>query len=213
MEKYHKIMGPFKRFVGGENRNKVDRNSWTSEEFYNLRNVGWTFKEKVDGTNLRIHWDGHEQSWGGRTDNAQLHADLIKKIQDLFSEEIFEQTFGTSVVTLFGEGYGAGIGKGGGLYSPTKEFILFDARVNDVWLRPLDVCGVGESLGIPFVPVAGVMTLMNGIDVVTGGFQSQLRPGHFAEGLVGTPFGGLLDRQGQRIVVKLKHEDLFTDGG
>ena len=45
---------------------------------------------------------------------------------------IVVQKFGGTSVTLYGEGYGNGIQKGG-LYSQKQEFILFDVKINGNW--------------------------------------------------------------------------------
>ncbi len=61
-------------------------------------------------------------------------------------------------ITLYGEGYGGGIQKGGAEYtSKTKggavNFRLFDVLVGETWLRRADVEDVAEKLGIKCVPL------------------------------------------------------------
>ena len=49
-----------------------------------------------------------------------------------------EQVFGIDPVdvTLYGEGYGARIQKGGGKYlAKSCDFVLFDVKIGDWWLR------------------------------------------------------------------------------
>jgi hypothetical protein len=102
----------------------------------------WHWTEKVDGTNIRVMWTpgAHEiggssypesLTIGGRTDNAQIHADLYKRLTELFDVDRIRDTFPDTPVVFYGEGYGAGIQKGGGDYSVPKDFILFDIRVGD----------------------------------------------------------------------------------
>lgn len=57
--------------------NAVIPGAWTCEEFELLSSVRWEWTEKVDGMNFRVHWDGRQVSFGGRTDNAQLPAQLL----------------------------------------------------------------------------------------------------------------------------------------
>lgn len=210
MEIYHKIPGPFKRETEGPNKNKIIRGRWSEVHLETLQDVPWNWSEKIGGTNIRVEWDGHSVQIGGRTDNAQLHVDLVKRIQELFPEELLEQTFGEKRVMLFGEGYGAGIQRGGD-YGPTKEFVLFDVKVGDMWLTAFNVSEVASSLGLTSVYRGGppaVITLNEALALVEMGFPSYFKGG-YAEGLVGTPVGGMLTRKGERIIVKVKHCDFY----
>lgn len=209
MREYPKIYGPYNRHVEGPDRNKLIEGSWSRPEIGYLAGFEWNFTEKVDGTNIRIHWDGHKVEFGGRTDRAQIRADLFAELQRLFPEELFEQQFGDSVATLYGEGYGAGIQKGGGNYRATPGFVLFDVRVGDWWLLRNDVVDVGGKLGVDVVPLVLIGTIADGIHVVREGLPSAW--GDFgAEGIVGVPSVGLLDRAGHRIMVKIKAADFHA---
>lgn len=107
LKKYEKIETIYlrdektKRLIEGRFRNKT-------VEF--LKDITWDFTEKIDGTNIRIYWDGHKVSYHGRTENASIPSELMNKLISLFGgevdEEIFEQRFGENEVILFGEGYG-----------------------------------------------------------------------------------------------------------
>jgi RNA ligase len=209
MREYHKIPGPFRRETEGPNRNKIIPGAWTSPALEVLANVPWIFTEKVDGTNIRVHWDGHRVTFGGRTDNAQIPAKLFARLQELFTEELFEQTFvDTPAVTLYGEGYGAGIQKAGGNYSPTPDFVLFDVKIGGFWLLRDNVEDVAQKLGLRVVPVVLIGTLHDGIALVRSGLRSAW--GNFpAEGAVGVTLPGLLDRAGHRIAVKIKGTDFL----
>ena len=103
-----------------------------------LKNNQWEFTEKVDGTNIRVVWDGHQVSFYGRTDKAQIPNHLMVRLEEMFggeaNEQIFEQTFGSSNAVLYGEGYGPKI-QNGGLYRDTVDFILFDVAVADRFLE------------------------------------------------------------------------------
>ena len=102
--------------------------------YQSLNNIQWIGTEKVDGTNIRVHWDGHRVTFGGRTDKADIQRELMDYLTDLFCsqemEYVFEQIFEDKDVTLYGEGYGAKI-QSGGDYSPTQKFILFDIEIDD----------------------------------------------------------------------------------
>jgi hypothetical protein len=209
MREYPKIYGPFKRHTEGPDKNKLIDGEWTSPTFEYLQDTTWLFTEKVDGTNIRVHWDGHKVTFGGRTDRAQIPAKLIEVLVGMFPEELFEQTFGEQTATLYGEGYGSGIQKGG-VYRADMSFVLFDVLVGDWWLLRDGVEDVAAKVGVDVVPIVLEGTLHDAITRVRGGLDSAW--GAFtAEGLVGVPKAGLLDRSGKRITVKVKARDF--EGG
>lgn len=207
VEEYQKIPSPFVRFTDGPRRNKLDETRWISPEVEYLADLDWTWTEKVDGTNIRVHWDGHKVTYGGRTDNALLPAKLLPELDRLFPEELFEQKFGAGEVTLYGEGYGAGI-QSGGVYRPDQSFVLFDVRIDGWWLRRLDVVDVATSLGVDVVPlVAQEPVLFAVARVKEGKMRSLWNPDRAPEGLVGVTLAGLLGRDGKRLVLKVKGKD------
>lgn len=205
MREYQKIPGPFKRETEGPNRNKVIEDVFSSPELEYLSDTMWIWTEKVDGTNVRVHWDGHKPRFGGRTDNAQMPTRLLDVLVKLFPEELFEQVFGSTEVTLHGEGYGAGI-QSGGVYRPDISFVLFDVRVGDWWLKREDIVDVAQRLGIEVVPVLVLGSIESAVDMVQRGLKSQWG-GQPIEGVVGVTQVGLLDRSGNRIMCKIKTKD------
>lgn len=213
---YPKIYGPYRRATAGPDRNKVIFGDWSTPEFEYLWNSAWWWTEKVDGTNIRVYWDGHKVEFGGRTGNAQIPAKLITRLLDLFPEELFEQEFQDTPVTLYGEGFGASIQKGGGRYNTTGvDFVLFDVRIGGFWLTPGNVEDVAAKLSLSTVPVILIGTPHAAIETVARGLASiwGLMPDNkpfLAEGLVGKPLPGLLDRAGRRIAMKVKTVDFHT---
>lgn len=205
MREYHKIYGPYVRYTEGPLRNKLNVGVWSMPAFEYLQHNEWVFTEKVDGTNIRVHWDGHKVAFGGRTDNAQIPAKLITALTDMFPVELFEQAFGETVVTLYGEGYGAGVQKGG-VYRPDMSFVLFDVLIDGWWLLRPNVEDIASKMGVDVVPVVLRGTLHEAITVVREGMKSTWGD-FFAEGLVGVPSSGVLDRSGRRIAVKIKRKD------
>jgi len=206
---YQKIPSPFKRHVTGPDRNKIIWDDWTSPELKYLQNVPWNWTEKVDGTNIRLVWDGHKVVYGGRTDSAQLPAKLVAALDQLVPEELFEQKFDGTPVILYGEGYGAGIQKGG-MYRLDQSFVLFDVRIGDFWLRRVDVEAVGHEMGLDVVPRVHTGSILEAISLVRYGFTSTWNHDVNAEGLVGTTPDGLLGRDGKRLIVKVKHKDFYV---
>jgi hypothetical protein len=207
---YPKISGPFRRHTDpGPLRNQLIWGDWTMPEFGALAGVNWSWTEKVDGTNVRIFWDGHRVAFGGRTDAAQIPTSLLTALDDMFPEELLEQTFNRQEVTLYGEGYGAKIQKAGGNYRPDQSFTLFDVRIDRWWLERDNVTGIAKSLGITAVPERmDIRTVGEALEAVAAGVTSAY--GDFpAEGLVGTAPCGLLTRAGGRIQMKVKHTDVY----
>ena len=106
MREYHKIETVFNRSTDGDKR--LIWGDYRNATVEYLANNIWQFTEKIDGTNIRIHWDGHNVEFGGRTDKAQIPNHLLNKLKELFgtleAEELFEQTFGEKDIILFGEG-------------------------------------------------------------------------------------------------------------
>lgn len=151
MKEYHKIKTIFKR---DEKTKKLIRGQFTNSAFSYLKDNIWQFTEKVDGTNIRVYWDGHKVSFGGRTDNAQIPAHLINRLVELFggeeNEQLFEQKFGDKEVELFGEGYGAKI-QNGGLYRNDVDFILFDVMIDNLYLERESVEDIATYFGIDIV--------------------------------------------------------------
>ncbi len=200
---YPKIPGPFRRYTEGPNRNQLIENYWTSPELQATAMLEWVWTEKVDGTNVRIMWDGHAVTFGGRTDRAQMPVKLLDRLHVLFPEELLEQTFGADTVTLYGEGYGAGIQRGG-LYRDHMDFVLFDVRIGRWWLNRDSIEAAAGQLGIDCVPLVHTGAIHEAIDIVCDGLPSAWNPQHIAEGLVGVTRCGLLARTGERLIVKIK---------
>lgn len=204
---YTKIPNIFKREEFGKNR--LIEGAYSTPELEYLAHVPWVWTEKVDGTNIRVMWDGHEVTFGGRTDRAQIPAHLVNKLNELFGgtdkEEIFEQRFGDTPVILFGEGFGEKIQKGGGLYGPV-DFILFDVFIGGMWLKREDVADIAEAFNIKIVPIVNIGTLPEAVEFIRQHPKSFLRDAEM-EGVVCRPAVELQDRRGNRLIVKIKCRD------
>lgn len=168
----------------------------------------WEFTEKIDGTNIRCIWEPPALRFNGRTVNAQIHAGLIQWLYENVSREKLQEVFPDVPVVLYGEGYGAGIQKGGG-YSPTKKLILFDVLVDGKWWVSWEnVKDMAAKLGLDVVPYLGKMSIEQATEFVRAGFNSHLGDGTVdAEGLVGRPLETLFDKKGHRLILKLKTKD------
>src|SRR5690349_3648717 len=186
METYHKINALYKRHTEGKNKGKLIIGDWAVPELGYLAKNPWEFTEKVDGTNIRVHlsFETDENlrrrlvvSFGGRSDNAQIPKPLLWALDGMFADgtatdkvKAWMMDNNLTNVTLYGEGYGPKIQKGGGNYRDDVSFVLFDVKVGDFWLDRDNVNDVATKLGIDSVPVLGVGTLLDAVDIVTLGF-------------------------------------------
>ena len=205
-EKYPKINSVFKR----DERGNFMIGEWSTPEFELLQNIKWDASEKIDGTNIRIRWNASDNNviFGGRTDKSDIPKALLEKLHSLFNSDMFQHVFAESGeldVILFGEGYGNRIQKVGRLYIPDGvDFILFDVKIGNWWLRHEDVAEIAHKLGIQSVPPCGKLTLNEAIEEVRNGVTSAF--GEFSsEGFVMKL--DLLDRAGKRLMTKVKVKD------
>lgn len=139
MKQYHKIQTIFKRDMS--NKGKIIIGDYSEPYFDYLKDNKWVFTEKVDGTNIRVMWNGENVVFGGKTDNAQMPTFLLYKLQSLFEGTVKKQLFLKQFpqegdvkpqVCLYGEGYGAKIQSGGKYIPDGVDFVLFDVLITNV---------------------------------------------------------------------------------
>lgn len=211
MRKYHKIQTVFKRDPETKFKTLLE-GQYSLPEFEYLKDNEWVFTEKVDGMNIRVTYSGETIKFNGKTDNAQLHTELIENLHKIFDDKLnyFKENFiplegQETSVCLYGEGYGAGIQKGG-CYRQDKSFVLFDILIGDWWLQRKDVEDIATKLSLDIVPILGTGTLSDMIKITREGFGS--RWGEFqAEGIVARPKAELRTRSGHRLITKIKCKD------
>ena len=235
MRDANNVIMPYERFV--------------EPEFEYLRGLKWRAEEKIDGTNMRIEVTKEEVldytmdpsvlkgvkfniRIAGKTDNAQIPKNLLKHMQEKYTNEKILGALGLkefipvsewksnynwddyskipTIYTIYGEGYGEGIQSGGWYIKGGNEFIVFDVKVNDIYLKTEARDEIATKLGAPIVPFKGYFTLDEAIDYVRKGFRSVLAENpevKMAEGLVLRTDLGLRNRMGNRLIVKIKYED------
>lgn len=233
---------------------------FTEPEFEYLRGLKWRGEEKVDGTSMRIevkpdfvynkecenNIDLVETNEllgvkfsirvAGKTDNAQIPKNLLKHMQEKYTNEKIYACLGLKeyipvdewaehkwvdesgnpnaaavpMYTIYGEGYGEGIQSGGWYIKGGNEFVVFDVKVNGIYLKTEARDEIANKLGAPIVPFMGYFTLDEAIDFVRKGFRSKVAENpdaKMAEGLVLRTELGLRNRMGERLIVKVKYED------
>lgn len=211
MIEYNKIETVYNRDITGTK--KLIPGSYRNGAVEYLKDCKWQFTEKIDGTNIRVIWDGHYVSFAGRTDKATIPQHLLEYLTKTFScpeaEQMFEQTYGDKTVILFGEGYGPKIQTGGN-YRSDVSFILFDVLVGNNYQERAWVEETARMFGIDVVPIVLEGTIDDGIAFVKAHPKSTMGTA-MMEGVVGRPAVELQDRCGKRIIVKIKYSD-FREG-
>lgn len=206
---YHKIQSVFLRDPATNHKTFLE-GQYTIPAFAYLAQNKWVWTEKVDGTNIRVQFDGQKVTFGGRTDAAQIQANLWTALVEMFTPEAMATVFVPEAeplsVVLYGEGYGANIQKGGGNYTKTPSFVLFDVRVGCIWLERESVVNIAEKLNLRVVPIIGTGTLPEAVEFVRAGIVSAWGP-FAAEGIVARPECELKDRRGSRVITKIKTKD------
>lgn len=206
MKEYHKIDTVYKRDLATNHKTLIE-GDYAQDAFGYLANNEWVFTEKVDGTNIRVLIEGGKITFGGKTDAAQIPAFLVAKLNDRFlpQSEALLAAFPDGGC-LYGEGYGARIQKGGGNYRADQDFVLFDVRVGDWWLERPTIEDVASAYGLDVVPIIGRGTLADMVAMAKAGIKSTW--GNFdAEGIVARPAVELKNRNGRRIITKIKSKD------
>lgn len=205
MTEYHKIQTVYLRDPATKHKTLLE-GMYATPEFEYLADRCWRFDEKIDGTNIRVIWDGETVRFGGKTENAQIPAVLLARLQDLFPRDRIESV-AKGPFALYGEGFGAKIQKGGGAYIPDGcDFILFDVLAGGVWLERSAVEEIAYGLECRMAHAVGYGTLRDAVEIARAGFASSIGSAQ-AEGLVMRPLVELLDRRGKRIIAKVKHKD------
>lgn len=208
MKEYHKIYNLYLR----NDKGILIDGCFSRYEFQYLSKCEWVFYEKVDGTNIRIMWNGKEVTFGGKTDNAQIPPGLITHLNNKFCTPkalaLFQEKFGEIPVCLYGEGYGAGIQKVGIKYHPKdKMFILFDILINNYWFNKKDVMNIGNFFEVPQVELRVTGTFNDAIEYLRKECKSNLGDCEI-EGLIGLPKIELRTKDRERIIVKIKTHEI-----
>lgn len=204
MIKYPKINTLFERDGRGAITDVL-----ASSDFDNIKL--WGVEEKIDGTNIRFTFDENEVEFGGRTDHAQLPAELCHYLKQTFTVDALKKAFDVQEnqekgdITLFGEGYGGNI-QAGSYYQSNQRFILFDVKIGRFWLTRESIKTIADTLGIEMVPQIGFMTKEEIVEFVQSKPLSRCSTEpHIMEGIIART--DLFDRKGERVMFKLKARD------
>lgn len=213
VQTYHKIQSLYKR----DNRGKFTdefAEPWISRAYQN--NELFVGYEKIDGTNIRVCYDG-TLDFRGRTDKTQTPQFLIDALEAMWQPKVeqLKEMFDYTPLIFVGEGFGERIQKGGGNYGP-PSFIGFDIinEESGLYVPKEFALSVFQQLGIPTVPKVGDHTLETWESIVAPGIVSNF--GDFeSEGVVVIPkiesyqyeYGETVNPKLFRRILKLKTKD------
>jgi ATP-dependent RNA circularization protein (DNA/RNA ligase family) len=164
--------------------------------------------EKIDGTNIRIMWNGHKLEFRGRTDQATIPPHLLEYLKNTFTIEKMKNVFPEyKEIILYGEGYGHKIQAVGKYYREDVGFILFDCFIG-MWLEYESLQSIAGKLEIPIVPCLGIWDKDEITEYVRSKPNSIIaQQPVVTEGIIAKAHMGLLTRNGNRIIFKLKCSD------
>jgi hypothetical protein len=183
----------------------------------------WHVTEKVDGTNVIVTYrpsafDDHSVRFTGRNGSSELPGPLKAFMEKNVTLDALDRLFDADgrEVTLFGEGYGPGIQKGGGNYRSDVSFRLFDVNVGNefcpgLWLNWDSVSDIAQKLGVDTVPVLSTVASLGEVTQLVHTFSRTAvedgGKGLTHEGVVARTDPYLLTRYGTRLMFKLKGSD------
>ena len=210
--RYPKIQSLWKRDPA--NNYVIIPGLYSRMEFPNVKKWGYT--EKIDGMNMKVIFEDAHPCYGprisieGRTDRANLPKELVSFLERTFTHYEMQSKFeDAKTVILYGEGYGAGIQKNGGLYQEAKEFILFDAVIDGVWLLRESIEDIAEYFEIKAVPEINHFKTIADVEAyLKQDPKSLVSEGEkVMEGIVARSDPLMLFRNGNPMMWKLKTKD------
>lgn len=189
-------------------QNPFLKQDYMSEAIFMLRNHPWTAKRKFNGTNIRIKWDGQQALVAGKTNSFDVGTmpGLEEYVEECLLEERFEQVLGRGkTFYLFGEWVGPKV-EGNELGLEKPEIVLYDVCTEaGVWLAPENVISIADGLNLHHFESEGYGEHVDQADTLDE-LLGRCQNGAYKdwEGIVAEPLGQLKDRQGKRIICKIK---------
>jgi len=215
--KFGKFSSPFKK----------DEKFINTDELSQELPVGkWIKTEKIDGTNIRIILTKIEDEFidrdilvGSRKlilnqddKSSKQYVDCLKEINLNKIKEYFKDV--KSTIVIYGEGYGAGIQKGG-IYSKDKNFRVFDIRIGEAYqdFEYVNKVCIDNQLNIvPVFSTVDEITYKECVESLKNFNETLINEGSGGkpEGLVYKFEPVLLNKYKERLMFKVKFKD-FKD--
>ena len=218
MNTYEKTYNLYKRHNRRPLIGKYDLTRLYCDAYGMVHGSAWKYTEKIDGTNIRIViTEGGNVDVFGRRNTSTPPGDLVDTCQEMAAnrlDKLLPLAQNKGVATLYGEGYGPGLQKGGH-YRKDKGFILFDIRLSDHasndghYMVPHSVENFAGYAGLTMVPSLTFPDLYHAVAATKDGFPSALGEGAPAEGLIAHAAGLFHHYDGavRRVKFKLKTKD------
>lgn len=210
---YTKINTLYKR----DEKGNIVIGDFARPEFDLLFNCSWKAYQKIDGTCISFYWNGHERRIDGKTENANINAELMNVLKKKISVETLTKVFppkydenGNEIpfnVIIYGEGYGRKVQSVGPRYIPNgHDFRIFDINIDGWWLETEAVEEICNQLGVEMPVSYGTMTLAEAEKMVIKGWNDPIAQDSTLpiEGLVLRPTVQLFNKKGERVMVKIK---------
>ena len=211
--KYAKFSSPFK---------KDDKWLNTPEAAQYLPIGRWIVTEKIDGTNIRIILTKPDEEGNRETHIAsrklilnpedktsKQYMDCLKEVNLHKIKEYFNDV--NSTVVIYGEGYGAGVQKGG-IYSKEKNYRVFDIRIGEAYQDfeyVKKVCIDNQLNVVPVMCELKEIVYEECLDALKIFQETLIKEGDGGkpEGFVYKLEPVLLNKYKERLIFKVKHKD------
>lgn len=163
--------------------------------------------EKIHGTSAHLKWHEGKLTFfsGGETHEKFVNLFDADKLARVFTENFAT----TQCITVFGEAYG---GKQQGMsatYGPNLKFIVFDVKVDDLWLSVPKAHNVADKLELEFVDYVRISTDLTLLDEQrdresTQAIRNGMGFGKVREGVILRPIVEVIKNSGARMIAKHK---------
>jgi len=166
--------------------------------------------EKIHGTSAHVRFkDGEVAFFSG----GEKHDKFVDLFDKEFLTEKFTELFDCDVV-IYGEAYGGKCQGMSATYGKELKFIVFDVKVDGIWLDVPNAEDVAKKLGLEFVAYEKIPTELKYIDAERDKMSSQaIRNGlgydKLREGVVLRPLIELIKSNGKRVISKHKRDEFI----
>ncbi len=165
--------------------------------------------EKIHGTSAHLAWKENKLSYfaGGAS-----HEAFVKLFDEPFLIEKLMALYMDVNMVIFGEAYGGKLQGMSKTYGTKLKFIVFDVRINDLWLDVPSAEHIAIELRLEFIDYVIISTNMIAIDGMTYTPSVQARRNGIyeecmREGIVLRPMTELRKNNGERIIAKHKRPE------